>query len=77
MTSGTALPPTLYKSRRSRENKFKWYLILVISIVFIVLAVTVIALTIYLTSDNETVGEYTRVQMSLNKLNEIFASKKT
>ena len=63
MTSGTALPPTLYKSRRPRENKFKWYLILVISIVFIVLAVTVIALTIYLTSDNETIGEYTRVQM--------------
>lgn len=62
MTSGTALPPNLYKPRRSKENKFKWYLILAISIVFIVLAVTVIALTIYLTSDNETVGEY-RVQI--------------
>ncbi|CAC5408790.1 unnamed protein product [Mytilus coruscus] len=46
-----------YGFQRSRGNKFKWYLILAISIVFVVLAVTVIALTIYLTSENNKTGD--------------------
>ncbi|XP_052102776.1 uncharacterized protein LOC127736229 [Mytilus californianus] len=59
MASSTSLQAHKYKYgfQRSRGNKFKWYLILAISIVFVVLAVTVIALTIYLTSENNKTGD--------------------
>ncbi|VDI36306.1 Hypothetical predicted protein [Mytilus galloprovincialis] len=59
MASSTSLQAHKYKYgfQRSRGNKFKWYLILAISIVFVVLAVTVIGLTIYLTSENNKTGD--------------------
>ncbi|XP_063435458.1 uncharacterized protein LOC134716403 [Mytilus trossulus] len=59
MASSTSLQAHKYKYgfQRSKGNKFKWYLILAISIVFVVLAVTVIGLTIYLTSENNKTGD--------------------